>query len=113
MDGNCNNEMVERTKMAKGYWIAHVKVTDPERYKDYVTANAKAFEKFNAKFLVRGGQNESRATAHDYDRHVVLEFESFDAAKACYDSDEYQAARLIRDEASEAYVTIIEGWDAS
>lgn len=31
--------------MAKGYWIAHVRVTDPERYKDYVAANAKAFEK--------------------------------------------------------------------
>ena len=24
----------------KGYWIAHVAITDPERYKDYVAANA-------------------------------------------------------------------------
>jgi uncharacterized protein (DUF1330 family) len=25
----------------KGYWIAHVNVTNPERYKDYVAANAR------------------------------------------------------------------------
>ena len=29
--------------MAKGYWIARVDVADPERYKDYVAANAAAF----------------------------------------------------------------------
>ena len=26
----------------KGYWIAHVNITNPERYKDYVAANAVA-----------------------------------------------------------------------
>ena len=41
----------------KGYWIAHVNVTDPERYKDYVAANAVAFRKYNGRFLVRGGDS--------------------------------------------------------
>ena len=84
--------------MAKGYWIAHVTVTDPERYKDYVAANAKAFEKYNAKFLVRGGTSEKRNGPEAYERHVVLEFESYEVAKACYDSPEYQAAAKIRNE---------------
>lgn len=97
--------------MAKGYWIAHVTVTDPERYKDYVAANAVAFKKYNAKFLVRGGRNEVAAGSGGGDRHVVLEFESYDVAKACYDSPEYMAARKIRDEASTANVIIIEGYD--
>jgi uncharacterized protein (DUF1330 family) len=78
--------------MAKGYWIAHVRVTDPERYKDYVAANAKAFEKYGAKFLVRGGANEVKHGAIACDRHVVLEFESYETAKACYESLEYKAA---------------------
>ncbi|MCB1510445.1 MAG: DUF1330 domain-containing protein [Hyphomicrobiaceae bacterium] len=98
--------------MTKGYWIAHVTVTDPERYKDYVAANAAAFSKYNAKFLVRGGQNEVRSGSAGGDRHVVLEFESYAIAKACYDSPEYQAAAKIRDEASTANVMIIEGYDS-
>ncbi|MBU2532619.1 MAG: DUF1330 domain-containing protein [Alphaproteobacteria bacterium] len=97
--------------MAKGYWIAHVKVTNPERYKDYVAANAIAFKKYNAKFLVRGGDCEARQGNHSYDRHVVLEFESYETAKACYDSPEYEAAAKIRDEASEAYVVVVEGYE--
>ena len=38
----------------KGYWIAHVDIRDPERYQDYLKANAVAFKKYNARFLVRG-----------------------------------------------------------
>lgn len=97
--------------MAKGYWIAHVKVTDPERYKDYVAANAVAFKKFNAKFIVRGGKSDPRGQPLTGDRHVVLEFESYDVARACYDSPEYKAAEAIRDQASQASVIIIEGYE--
>ena len=42
--------------MAKGYWIVRVDVSDPEAYKAYVAANAAAFHKFGAHFLVRGGK---------------------------------------------------------
>ena len=50
----------------KGYWIAHVEITNPERYKDYVAANAIAFKKYNARFLVRGGKSSlSGATSAD------------------------------------------------
>ncbi len=97
--------------MAKGYWIAHVRVTDPERYKDYVAANAKAFEKYGAKFLVRGGANQVKHGEMPFDRHVVLEFESYALAKACYESPEYRAAEVIRNEASDGYVVVIEGYD--
>ena len=97
--------------MAKGYWIAHVHVADPERYKDYVAANAKAFEKYGAKFLVRGGDNEVKHGELLFDRHIVLEFESYEVAKACYESPEYKAAEVIRNEASDSYIVVIEGYD--
>ena len=97
--------------MAKGYWIAHVRVKNPDRYKDYVAANALAFKKYNAKFIVRGGTFEQRAGAEVGERHVVIEFESYEVARACYDSPEYKAAAAIRDEASDASVIIIEGYD--
>ena len=97
--------------MAKGYWIAHVKVRNPERYKDYVAANALAFKKYNARFIIRGGKHETRAGDPSRDRHVVIEFESYDVARACYDSPEYKAAAVIRDEAADAEVVIVEGYD--
>jgi uncharacterized protein (DUF1330 family) len=100
--------------MAKGYWIAHVTITNPERYKDYVAANAVAFKKYGARFLVRGGLCEVRAgqTLKGDQRHVVIEFASYADAKACYDSPEYAVARKIRDEASSASLVIIEGYDS-
>ena len=96
--------------MTRGYWIAHVTVTDPDRYKDYVTANAKAFSKYGARFLVRGGAGETIAGSIG-GRHVVLEFADIETAWACYRSPEYQAAQAIRDEASTAEIVIVEGYD--
>ena len=97
--------------MAKGYWIGHVNITNPERYKDYVAANAAPLKKFGARFVVRNGAStmpEGQLLAGR--RHVVIEFESYDVAKACYDSPEYQAAVRIREEASTGDIVIIEGY---
>ena len=96
--------------MAKGYWIAHVTVDDPEGYKAYVAANAIAFKKFGARFLVRGGKSEVKSGMAK-DRHVILEFDSYATALACYASPEYQAAASIRDTCSAADVVVVEGWD--
>jgi uncharacterized protein (DUF1330 family) len=95
----------------KGYWIAHVQVTNPERYKDYVAANAVAFKKYNARFLIRGGESIVPAGQLGSRRHVVIEFDSYATAKACHESPEYKAAANIRDEASTADLVIIEGYD--
>ena len=45
--------------MPKGYWIVRVDVADQEKYKAYVEANAVAFKKYGARFLVRGGKFEN------------------------------------------------------
>lgn len=93
----------------KGYWIAHVTVTDPERYPDYVAANAEAFEKFDARFLARGGEAVQPEGALG-DRHVILEFESFEVAKACYHSQEYAKALDIRKTCAKSDLVIVEGF---
>ena len=94
--------------MPKGYWIAHVDVTDPKRFEEYRAANAAALRKYGGKFLVRGGQHELRKGKLP-PRQIVLEFESYAVAKACYDSPEYQAAARIRDEACKSDIVIVEG----
>lgn len=44
--------------MVKVYWIVRVTITDPDRYPAYLAAARPAFEKFGARFLVRGGDCE-------------------------------------------------------
>ena len=96
--------------MAKGYWVGHVTVTNPEGYKDYFAANAEAFRKYGGRFIVRGGKYETRSGT-ERQRHVVIEFDSFEQAKACYDSAEYQAAAKIRDANAVVDLVIVEGVD--
>lgn len=97
--------------MPKGYWVARITVHDPERYKDYVATATPAYQEHGAKFLVRGGaigasEGDSRP------RNVVIEFPTYEAALACYNSDTYARARAIRQEISEGEVIVIEGHDA-
>jgi len=96
--------------MPRGYWIASIDVNDPDAYKAYVTANAAAFRKYGAKFMVRGGQFELREGT-SRSRNVVLEFKDYATALACYDSTEYRAARALRQGNSVANLIIIEGYD--
>ncbi|MBI1622809.1 DUF1330 domain-containing protein [Aquamicrobium zhengzhouense] len=96
--------------MAKGYWVAHVDVRDPERYKDYVATAKPAFERYGAKFLARGGEYQAmEGTGRS--RNVVIEFPSMQAALDCYNSEEYQAAKAIRITVADAEMVIIDGYE--
>ena len=96
--------------MAKGYWIGRVEVSDLEQYKLYVAANALPFQKYCARFLVRGGQFEN-PEGESRSRNVVLEFPSYQAAVDCWHSPEYQAAIKLRESVSAIDLIIIEGYD--
>ncbi len=96
--------------MTRAYWIARVDVTDPQAYEAYRTANAAAFAKYGARFIVRGGRHEVKEGAAR-SRNVVIEFKDYDTAVACYESPEYQAAMSHRLGASTGDLIIIEGYD--
>jgi uncharacterized protein (DUF1330 family) len=96
--------------MAKGYWIARVDVHNMDGYKEYIAHNGAVFDKFGAKFLVRGGQHQVReGTARS--RNVVLEFKDYETALACYNSPEYTHLVKVRSPHSEGDLVIIEGYD--
>jgi uncharacterized protein (DUF1330 family) len=94
--------------MPKAYWIVRVSVRDAEGYPDYLAAARPAFEKFGARFIVRGGAFETmEGSARD--RNVVVEFSDREIALACYNSAEYQAARIIRQRYADTDFIIIDG----
>ena len=94
--------------MPKAYWIVRISVRDQARYPEYLAAARPAFEKFGANFIVRGGVYELME-GQARDRNVVVEFADRATARACYDSPEYGAAKLIRQKYADADFIIIEG----
>lgn len=98
------------TAMTKGYWVAHVQVDDPEIYEEYKRANAAPFAEFGARFIVRGGEQQVRE-GEARGRTVVIEFPTYEAALACFDSPAYQQAKAIRDPISSADMVIVKGYD--
>ncbi len=94
--------------MPKGYIISRVDVTNPEAYSRYAAAATKAIAAHDGRPLLRGGRHEAlegKARA----RNVVVEFASYEAARAFYHSPEYQAARALRQGAAEMEIVLVEG----
>ena len=96
--------------MAKGYWIAHIDVSDPEGYKEYQVANAVAFRKYGGWFLARGGASEL-LEGKQRSRHVIIEFKDYAAALACYRSPEYALAKEKRKGKGDMDLVVVEGYD--
>jgi len=72
--------------------------------------DAVAFARYDANFLVRGGTFEA-PEGPARTRHVVIEFESYEQALACYRSPEYLAAARLRQAYAESDLVIVEGTD--
>ena len=96
--------------MAKGYWIVRIDISDPEKYKAYVAANAEPLRKHGARFLVRGGSFEA-VEGGSRARNAVVEFPSYQAAIDCWKSPEYQRAIARRRDAATADLIVIEGYE--
>ena len=94
--------------MPKAYVIAHITVTHPERYREYVTRDTPIVEGFGGRFVVRAGASETVEGAFK-DRHVVIEFPDMDTARRFYHSDEYQEVSRIRRDTAESDIVIVEG----
>ena len=96
--------------MPKAYWIGRVDIADPEAYKAYVAANAEAFRKYGARFLVRGGAATLKEGGQRA-RNVVIEFADMKTALDCYESPEYARALALRLPVATADIVIVEGYD--
>ncbi|WP_295536417.1 DUF1330 domain-containing protein [uncultured Thioclava sp.] len=96
--------------MAGAYWIAHVKVTDPEAYGKYAAGAGPAIAKHGGKFLARNTRYV-QLEGNDRSRNVLAWFPSLEAAEQCYHSDDYQAALAHAKGASERDLMILEASD--
>ena len=89
------------------YWIAHITVHDMQQYQQYMQLAPTAFQKYGAKFLARGGDYVN-LEGQAFKRHVLIEFADLATAQACYDSEEYKAAREAREGSADVMISIVE-----
>jgi uncharacterized protein (DUF1330 family) len=78
------------------YWLARAKIINPVEYRKYNEAARKVWDKYPRKMLARGGHYEVMEGETVYERFIVAEYESFEIAKAYFNSPEYQAAAEFR-----------------
>ena len=96
--------------MNKGYWIARVNVRDSEAFKKYASRAKLAIEKHGGKYVARGGKFSVLEGKHDFERNVVVEFNSVEKAQECFNSKEYQEAKSYRDGKADFNAIVIEGY---
>ncbi len=90
------------------YWFSSADVVDEAALAEYAKLAKPAIEGHGGRYLARGGRHVT-LEGREQQRHVILEFDSFEAAQACYDSPEYQAALVFAKKAVVRDVVIVEG----
>lgn len=91
------------------YVIGEMEVHDAEIYAQYAIKSRAAVTKYGGKFIARGGKTHTLEGEHPPSRIVVVEFPTVEAAKAFYNSAEYQAIIPQRQTGSRGRLFVVEG----
>ncbi len=89
--------------------IVDIEVTDPILYEDYKRLASASIAAHGGRYLVRGGRSEILDGAWTPRRLVVLEFDSFEKAKAWRESPEYAEAKKVREKCARSNMVVVEG----
>jgi uncharacterized protein (DUF1330 family) len=80
----------------RAYWIAHAKIIDAATYKKYTDRVPDIISRYGGKVLARGGRYRIMEGPEEFERHIVIEFPTFEQAVACFESPEYRDAAAFR-----------------
>ena len=100
--------------MAAGYIVVEMKISDPERYKQYMAAAPATIAAVGGEYLARGGKSETLEGGWNPVRLAIVRFPSYAQAKAWYDSESYRQARAKRAGATDFFnMVLVEGVPAA
>ncbi|MBB95214.1 MAG: hypothetical protein CML68_11520 [Rhodobacteraceae bacterium] len=94
--------------MPKGYLIAHIAVHDAEGFEAFKQLSGAAIKAHDGRVLIRNPapdllEGEMKKLT------IVVEFDSFQAARTFYESDAYTEARALREKVSDTDLILVEG----
>ena len=94
--------------MPKGYLVGHIKVHDKEGFEKFKAMAGPVIDEYGGTVLARDPNPEARE-GNTLGLCIVIEFDSVERARAFYESEQYTAARIVRETASSTHLVLIEG----
>ena len=92
------------------YVIADIaEIQDPVQYEDYKRIVPASIAAYGGQFIARGGRTEALEGDWRPGRLVIIEFESVARAKDWWASEEYGAAKALRQRTSTGSLVVTEG----
>jgi uncharacterized protein (DUF1330 family) len=96
--------------MPSAYIIVDMKISDPDRYAQYMAAAPALVHAAGGEYLVRGGRHSVLEGEWQPTRMALLRFPGLEAAQAFYDSQSYRQVRTKREGATEFFdMVVVEG----
>jgi uncharacterized protein (DUF1330 family) len=102
-----------QTAVPSAYLIAHVQVTDPEGWKQYMAALPGTLAPYHVKTLARAPAVALDASTPPAGSTVILAFNSMDDLKAWWNSPAYQAIIPLREKSAKTIAYALPGMPPS
>ena len=91
------------------YVIVDIGVIDRDRYEEYKAAAPRSIAEFGGRYLARGGRAETLEGAWTPSRIVILEFPSYEQARAWWNSETYAPAKRLRHATARTKMILVDG----
>jgi uncharacterized protein (DUF1330 family) len=91
------------------YAVVNIRITDPDRYAEYIEQAPPTIAHYGGKYLARGGKVEVLEGEWTPQRSVILEFESMERFNEWYNSPEYAPLKQVRGETTVSDFVVVEG----
>jgi len=92
------------------YILVDLTINDPQTYERYKLLAPASIAAYHGKYLVRGGRTEVLEGDWEPSRLVILKFPGVEQAKAWWDSEEYAAAKALRQSCAATEMLLVEGF---
>jgi uncharacterized protein (DUF1330 family) len=91
------------------YAVVNIRITDPDRYAEYIEQAPPTIAHYGGKYLARGGKVKVLEGEWTPQRLVILEFESMERFNEWYNSPEYAPLKQVRGETTVSDFVVVEG----
>jgi uncharacterized protein (DUF1330 family) len=93
----------------KYYFVANIKINDPDEYQKYLNEADEIFSKYNGKYLALDDSPLVLEGKWDYSRVVIIEFPSKTDFNKWYKSEDYQRILQYRLRSADCDTILIKG----